>query len=114
MEWLRTLVICWVTILVLTLTHGVVAAAEDPLPSWNDGAVKQSVLAFIEKVAKEGGSEFVPQIERIAAFDNDGTLWAEQPIYFQLAVCVGPREGARPEASRVEEETAVQGAARRR
>ncbi len=84
MEWLRTLVICWVTILVLTLTHGVVAAAEDPLPSWNDGAVKQSVLAFIEKVAKEGGSEFVPQAERIAAFDNDGTLWAEQPIYFQV------------------------------
>jgi phosphoglycolate phosphatase-like HAD superfamily hydrolase len=84
MEWLRTLVICWVTILVLTLTHGVVAAAEDPLPSWNDGAVKQSVLAFIEKVAKEGGSEFVPQAERIAVFDNDGTLWAEQPIYFQV------------------------------
>jgi hypothetical protein len=84
MEWLRTLLICWVTILVLTLAHGVVAAAEDPLPSWNDGAAKQRILAFIEKAAKEGGPEFVPKTERIAVFDNDGTLWAEQPVYFQV------------------------------
>jgi phosphoglycolate phosphatase-like HAD superfamily hydrolase len=84
MEWVRTLVICCVTFLVLAMAHGVGAAAEDPLPSWNEGAVKQSVLAFIEKVAKEGGSEFVAQAERIAVFDNDGTLWAEQPVYFQV------------------------------
>jgi hypothetical protein len=84
MERLRTLMICCVTILVLTLTHGVVAAAEDPLPSWNDEAAKQSILAFIQKVAKESGPEFVPQAERIAVFVNDGTLWAEQPVYFQV------------------------------
>lgn len=58
------------------------ASAADPLPSWNEGASKQSILAFVEKVTKEG-PDFVPPAERIAVFDNDGTLWAEQPLYFQ-------------------------------
>src|SRR6478672_4108680 len=56
-----------------------------PLPSWNDGAAKKSIIDFVEKVTKEGSPDFVPVAERIATFDNDGTLWAEQPIYFQLA-----------------------------
>ncbi|MFN0067180.1 MAG: haloacid dehalogenase-like hydrolase, partial [Limisphaerales bacterium] len=60
------------------------AFAADPLPSWNDGPAKQSITAFVEKVTKEGSPEFVPVAERIAVFDNDGTLWAEQPMYFQL------------------------------
>jgi phosphoserine phosphatase len=60
------------------------ALAADPLSSWNDGKAKQSVVAFVEKVTKEGSSDFVPAPERIATFDNDGTLWAEQPMYFQL------------------------------
>ena len=60
------------------------AAAADPLPSWNDGAAKRAVVAFVEKVTKEGGPDFVTVAERIAAFDNDGTLWSEQPAYFQL------------------------------
>jgi hypothetical protein len=60
------------------------ASAADPLPSWNDGAAKKSLLAFVEAVTKEGGSDFVPPAERIAVFDNDGTLWAEQPLYFQF------------------------------
>jgi hypothetical protein len=55
----------------------------DLLPSWNDGAVKQSILAFVRRVTTEGGPDFVPVPERIAVFDNDGTLWAEQPFYFQ-------------------------------
>jgi phosphoglycolate phosphatase-like HAD superfamily hydrolase len=59
--------------------------AADPLPSWNAGSTKQSILAFVAKVTKEGAPEFVPPAERIATFDNDGTLWAEQPLYFQLA-----------------------------
>jgi hypothetical protein len=59
--------------------------AADPLPSWNDGAARQSIVAFVEKVTKQGSPDFVPVAERIATFDNDGTLWAEQPIYFQLA-----------------------------
>jgi hypothetical protein len=60
------------------------ALAADPLPSWNDTAPKQSIISFVEKVTKEGASDFVPPAERIAVFDNDGTLWAEQPMYFQL------------------------------
>jgi phosphoglycolate phosphatase-like HAD superfamily hydrolase len=59
--------------------------AQDPLPSWNDTAPKKAVIAFVEKVTKPGSPDFVPVPERIATFDNDGTLWAEQPIYFQLA-----------------------------
>ena len=56
----------------------------DPLPSWNDGPAKQSILNFVEKVTTPGSAEFVEPAERIATFDNDGTLWAEQPMYFQL------------------------------
>lgn len=62
----------------------VIARAADPLPSWNDTAPKKAIVAFVEKVSKEGGPDFVPPAERIATFDNDGTLWAEQPIYFQF------------------------------
>lgn len=68
--------------LTLVLTAGAAGAA-DPLPSWNDGPSKAAILAFVEKVTKEGSPEFVPPDERIATFDNDGTLWAEQPLYFQ-------------------------------
>ena len=56
----------------------------DPLPSWNDNAPKKSIVAFVERVTKEGSPDFVPPAQRIATFDNDGTLWAEQPLYFQL------------------------------
>src|SRR5438552_7771200 len=61
-----------------------IAQAQDPLPSWNDGKTKQSITEFVGKVTKEGSSDFVPPNERIATFDNDGTLWCEQPIYFQV------------------------------
>jgi hypothetical protein len=61
------------------------AHAADPLPSWNDGPAKQAILAFVAKVTKEGGPDFVPPAERIATFDNDGTLWCEQPVYVQFA-----------------------------
>jgi phosphoglycolate phosphatase-like HAD superfamily hydrolase len=55
----------------------------DPLPSWNDTAPKKAIMAFVEKVTKEGSPDFVAAADRIATFDNDGTLWCEQPIYFQ-------------------------------
>jgi phosphoglycolate phosphatase-like HAD superfamily hydrolase len=58
--------------------------AADPLPSWNEGATKQRIVAFVNSVTEKGGKNFVPPAERIATFDNDGTLWAEQPMYFQL------------------------------
>lgn len=61
-----------------------VARAADPLPSWNDTAPKKAIVAFVENVTKEGSPDFVPGQERIATFDNDGTLWAEQPMYFQF------------------------------
>ncbi len=60
-------------------------AQSDPLPSWNDGAAKKSITDFVARVTTQGGADFVPSAERIATFDNDGTLWAEQPAYFQAA-----------------------------
>ena len=58
--------------------------AADPLPSWNAGPARAAILDFVAAVTTEGGAEFVPPPERIAVFDNDGTLWAEQPVYFQI------------------------------
>jgi len=58
--------------------------AADPLPSWNDGAAKSAILDFVARVSKEGGMDFVPPAERIATFDNDGTLWCEQPLQVQF------------------------------
>src|SRR5437870_1176075 len=68
----------------LALATTVARAIADPLPSWNDGATKKSITDFVAKVTTEGSSDFVPPAERIATFDNDGTLWCEQPMYFQL------------------------------
>jgi hypothetical protein len=69
---------------VLTYAGLATAQTADPLPSWSDGKAKQSIIAFVAKVTKEGSPDFVTPAERIATFDNDGTLWAEQPMYFQL------------------------------
>jgi phosphoglycolate phosphatase-like HAD superfamily hydrolase len=60
-------------------------AQNDPLPSWNDGKTKQSILDFVAAVTREGSADLVPAPQRIATFDNDGTLWCEQPMYVQLA-----------------------------
>src|SRR5437667_4029841 len=65
-----------------------IAHAADALPSWNDTAPKKAIIAFVEKVTKEGSPDFVPPAERIATFDNDGTLWAEQPMYFQFLFAI--------------------------
>jgi hypothetical protein len=64
------------------------AFAADPLPSWNDTATKQAIVAFVDKVTTTGSPDFVPVAERIATFDNDGTLWAEQPIYFEYLFAI--------------------------
>src|SRR5688572_103465 len=61
------------------------AQAADPLPSWNDTGSRKAIIDFVTDVTREGGADFVPVPERIATFDNDGTLWAEQPVYVQLA-----------------------------
>lgn len=65
-----------------------VQAQTDPLASWNDTAPKKAIIAFVEKVTKEGTPDFVPTDQRIATFDNDGTLWVEQPMYVQLAFMI--------------------------
>ena len=60
----------------------------NPLPSWNDGQVKQSIIQFVDEVTREGAPTFVPPDQRIAVFDNDGTLWSEKPIYFQFVFAI--------------------------
>jgi len=63
-------------------------AQTDPLPSWNETTCKQSIIKFVNDVTKKGSPEFVPVSDRIAVFDNDGTLWSEQPFYNQLAFAI--------------------------
>jgi phosphoserine phosphatase len=70
--------------LVLLLAGCALAPTSDALPSWNDGPVKQALLKFVADTTRAGAPGFVPRAERIAVFDNDGTLWSEQPMYFQL------------------------------
>jgi hypothetical protein len=62
--------------------------AQEPLPSWNDTAPRKAIVTFVERVTKQGSPDFVQPAERIATFDNDGTLWAEQPLYFQLLFAI--------------------------
>jgi hypothetical protein len=69
----------------LLLAVALPASAADPLPSWNDGAARQRIVDFVTKVTDPASASFVPPAERIAVFDNDGTLWSEQPVYVQLA-----------------------------
>jgi len=60
----------------------------DPLPSWNDSANKKAIIDFVTKTTTEGSEDFIPVADRITCFDNDGTLWSEQPMYFQLAFAI--------------------------
>jgi phosphoglycolate phosphatase-like HAD superfamily hydrolase len=64
-----------------------ILAAEDPLPSWNDGAAKQAIVNFVQTTTDSGSTNFVPPEERIATFDQDGTLWVEHPLYSQVMYC---------------------------
>lgn len=69
----------------MAVTSSALAQTTDPLPSWNEGAAKQSILNFVAAVTHERSPDFVPAPQRVATFDNDGTLWPERPIYVQLA-----------------------------
>jgi len=69
---------------IVALTSSALLAQQDPLPSWNDTAPKSAIVSFVERVTNPASAEFVAPAARIATFDNDGTLWAEQPIYVQL------------------------------
>jgi phosphoglycolate phosphatase-like HAD superfamily hydrolase len=81
----RCLTVLTFALLVLAAAHGAAVSQTDPLPSWNEGAAKKSITDFVARVTTQGSPDFVPVEERIATFDNDGTLWCEQPFYFQMA-----------------------------
>ncbi len=66
----------------------VAAASAEPLPNWNDGPSRRAIVAFVERVTQAGSPDFIPVPERIAVFDNDGTLWCEQPVYVQFAFAI--------------------------
>jgi hypothetical protein len=68
----------------MLLQHAVAMAAPDPLPSWQAGDTKNSIISFVTAVTDKDGPDYVPPAERIATLDNDGTLWSEKPVYFQL------------------------------
>lgn len=80
---------------------GDAAAAQDAsidlLPSWNDGPSRTAIIDFVDRVTRERGTDYVAPPERIAVFDNDGTLWAEQPVYFQLAFAIDRIEAMAPD-----------------
>jgi hypothetical protein len=82
---MKNLIIRTISILLLSISA---AHASDPLPSWRNGPAKQSVISFINKTTQTGSPDFVPIEERIAVFDNDGTLWSEQPNYVQLVFAI--------------------------
>jgi phosphoserine phosphatase len=81
--------VVWLCFCVMTVSvtrcRAMAQGTTDPLPSWNETAAKKAIVDFVTRVTREGGPDFVPAAERIATFDNDGTLWAEQPVYVQLA-----------------------------
>lgn len=77
------------------------AETQDPLPSWNDGPAKRAILDFVKATTNEKSADFVPPEERIATFDQDGTLWVEHPIYPQLQYCLD-RLQEKPELKNIE------------
>ena len=77
------MVACLAMLLLTLIAQGGALAQTDPLPSWNEGEAKQSIVKFVQAVTQSGGAQYVAPEARIATFDNDGTLWSEQPMYFQ-------------------------------
>ncbi len=80
-----TFIFCLILILIASINA---RAERDPLASWNDGTAKQAIVDFVAAVTDKGGPDYVPPAERIAVFDNDGTLWSEKPAYFQLLFAI--------------------------
>jgi hypothetical protein len=78
------------TLILAGLTSGLtaIARAEETLASWNDGASKRAIVAFVSEATREGGPHYVAVPERIATFDEDGTLWPEQPMYFEILFAI--------------------------
>src|SRR5262245_60713942 len=89
---MRLLLAAWA----LAAASAVHAQGSDPLASWNDGATKDAIVSFVKAVTEAGGKDYVLPSERVATFDNDGTLWCEQPMYFQLAFMLEQVKAAAP------------------
>ena len=99
------------SLLLLSLMAGRgTAGTADPLPSWNDGAAKQAVLSFVSRVSMKESAEFVPEPERVAVFDNDGTLWPENPAPFQLLFVVDELKRRAPQEPALAADSMVQAA----
>jgi phosphoglycolate phosphatase-like HAD superfamily hydrolase len=79
---------CLAALLMVTLARPIAAFAQDPLPSWNDGPAKQAIVNFVRATTEQGGATYVQPAERIATFDQDGTLWVEHPMYTQAMYCL--------------------------
>ena len=79
---------CAAAFLALCVVSATVQAADDPLPSWNDGSAKQGIIEFVQATTDRSNAKFVPPEERIATFDQDGTLWVEHPLYTQVVYCL--------------------------
>src|SRR4051812_12356173 len=88
----------------------IITHAADPLPSWNDTAPKKAIIAFVEKVTRRGSTDFVPPAERIAVFDNDGTLWPEAPVPFQVAFVIDELKRRSPNEPELAADPMVQAA----
>ena len=82
--------VLWLLTVSLSCFAAVLRAADDPLPSWNDGPSKAAITSFVARVTREALPDFVKPQERIAVFDNDGTLWCEQPVVLSTAVRIRP------------------------
>jgi hypothetical protein len=94
-----------VAALILVAAAQRTARAQDPLASWNDGAAKKAIVEFLQSTTAQGSPKFVPPEERVATFDQDGTLWVEHPIYSQLVYCLDRVPAvvkAKPELANVE------------
>ena len=76
------------TLLAIALASQTLAHAQEPLPSWNDGPAKQAILAFVKEVTDKSDPKYVAPEDRIATFDQDGTLWVEHPMYTQVMYCL--------------------------
>ena len=93
MKMTHRIAIGWLVVLCLSS----LSVAQQSLPSWNDGKTRQAIEAFVQRVTTPGSADFVPPAERIAVFDNDGTLWSEQPMYVQLAFALDRVKALAPE-----------------
>src|SRR5262249_7479055 len=87
--------LCVIAVLLACTPVGL--AQSDPLPSWTEGASKRSIMEFVRRTTQKGGPDFDPDSERIATFDNDGTLWIEQPLYVQLRFALDRTKALAPE-----------------